>query len=116
MDSLNEFKKYVETKINSIAENNKLIEQSQNLVDKLENLYAFLTDKNYAGIDLNSFRDCLNFVFDGNDRRWIFSVGGGAKNMIWRKNEMHNVYNITSSSKNFISFRKERNIVTWLMQ
>ena len=67
MDSLNEFKKYVETKINSIAENNKLIEQSQNLVDKLENLYAFLTDKNYAGIDLNSFRDCLNFVFDGND-------------------------------------------------
>ena len=39
MDSLNEFKKYVETKINSIAENNKLIEQSQNLVDT--DLYTY---------------------------------------------------------------------------
>lgn len=67
MDSLNELKKYIETKINSIAENDKLIEQSQNLVDKLGNLYILLTNKNYAGIDLNSFRDCLSFVFDGND-------------------------------------------------
>lgn len=67
MDSLNELKKYIETKINSIVENDKLIEQSQNLVDKLGNLYILLTNKNYAGIDLNSFRDCLSFVFDGND-------------------------------------------------
>ena len=29
MDSLNELKKYIETQINSIAENGKIIEQSQ---------------------------------------------------------------------------------------
>lgn len=67
MDSLNEFKKYIEMQINNIAENGKLIEQSQNLVNKLENLYVLLTTGNYSNIDLNNFKDCLNFIFEGED-------------------------------------------------
>ena len=67
MDSLNELKKYIETQINSIAENGKIIEQSQSLVNKLENLYVLLTNNNYVGIDLNNFKDCLNFIFEGED-------------------------------------------------
>ena len=67
MDSLNEFKKYIEMQINNIAENGKLIEQSQNLVNKLENLYVLLATGNYSNIDLNNFKDCLNFIFEGED-------------------------------------------------
>lgn len=67
MNSLNEFKKYIETQINNIAENDKLIEQSQELVNKLENLYVLLTTGNYSSIDLNNFKDCLNFIFEGED-------------------------------------------------
>ena len=67
MDSLNELKIYIETQINSIAENGKIIEQSQSLVNKLENLYVLLTNNNYVGIDLNNFKDCLNFIFEGED-------------------------------------------------
>ena len=67
MDSLNELKKYIETQINSIAEDGKIIEQSQNLVNKLENLNVLLTNSNYVGIDLNNFKDCLNFIFEGED-------------------------------------------------
>lgn len=51
MDDLNVLKKYIGEKIKSIEENNKLIEQKQEQVAKLEKIYSPLISGNYANID-----------------------------------------------------------------
>lgn len=67
MDDLNVLKKYIGEKINSIEENNKLIEQKQQQVAKLEKIYSSLISGNYANIDKNYLRDCFDFIFEGED-------------------------------------------------
>ncbi|NLT51201.1 MAG: T9SS type A sorting domain-containing protein [Ignavibacteria bacterium] len=44
------------------------------------------------------------FVFDGRGLRWIFSVAGSVNNVIWRKNEMRNVFDTTRANPCFIFF------------
>lgn len=67
MDDLNVLKKYIGEKIKSIEENNKLIEQKQQQVAKLEKIYSPLISGNYANIDKNYLRDCFDFIFEGED-------------------------------------------------
>jgi len=67
MDDLNVLKKYIGEKIKSIEENNKLIEQKQEQVAKLEKIYSPLISGNYANIDKNYLRDCFDFIFEGKD-------------------------------------------------
>lgn len=67
MDDLNVLKKYIGEKINSIEENNKLIEQKQQQVAKLEKIYSPLIGGDYANIDKNYLRDCFDFIFEGED-------------------------------------------------
>ena len=67
MDDLNVLKKYIGEKIKSIEENNKLIEQKQQQVAKLEKIYSPLISGNYANIDKNYLRDCFDFIFEGKD-------------------------------------------------
>lgn len=67
MDDLNVLKKYIGEKINSIEENNKLIEQKQQQVAKLERIYSPLIGGDYANIDKNYLRDCFDFIFEGED-------------------------------------------------
>lgn len=67
MDDLNVLKKYIGEKIKSIEENNKLIEQKQQQVAKLEKIYSLLINGNYANIDKNYLRDCFDFIFEGKD-------------------------------------------------
>ena len=64
MDDLNVLKKYIGEKIKSIEENNKLIEQKQEQVAKLEKIYSPLISGNYANIDKNYLRDCFDFIFE----------------------------------------------------
>lgn len=52
MDDLNVLKKYIGEKIKSIEENDKLIEQKQQQVAKLEKIYSPLISGNYANIDI----------------------------------------------------------------
>ena len=44
------------------------------------------------------------FAFDGNMRRWLFSVDGYAKNLIWRKNNMHTCGSTDRENPAFIFF------------
>ena len=67
MDDLNVLKKYIGEKIKSIEENNKLIEQKQQQVAKLEKIYSPLISGNYANIDKNYLRDCFGFIFEDED-------------------------------------------------
>lgn len=67
MDDLNVLKKYIGEKIKSIEENNKLIEQKQQQIAKLEKIYSPLISGNYANIDKNYLRDCFDFIFEGKD-------------------------------------------------
>lgn len=67
MDDLNVLKKYIGEKIKSIEENDKLIEQKQQQVAKLEKIYSPLIGGNYANIDKNYLRDCFDFIFEGED-------------------------------------------------
>lgn len=67
MDDLNVLKKYIGEKIKSIEENDKLIEQKQQQVAKLEKIYSPLISGNYANIDKNYLRDCFDFIFEGED-------------------------------------------------
>ena len=67
MDDLNVLKKYIGEKIKSIEENDKLIEQKQQQVAKLEKIYSPLISGNYANIDKNYLRDCFGFIFEGED-------------------------------------------------
>lgn len=67
MDDLNVLKKYIGEKIKSIEENNKLIEQKQQQIAKLEKIYSPLISGNYANIDKNYLRDCFDFIFEGED-------------------------------------------------
>lgn len=67
MDDLNVLKKYIGEKIKSIEENNKLIEQKQQQVAKLEKIYSPLISGNYANIDKNYLKDCFDFIFEGED-------------------------------------------------
>lgn len=67
MDDLNVLKKYIGEKIKSIEENNKLIEQKQQQVAKLEKIYSSLISGNYANVDKNYLRDCFDFIFEGED-------------------------------------------------
>ena len=67
MDDLNVLKKYIGEKIKSIEENNKLIEQKQQQVAKLEKIYSPLISGNYANIDKNYLRDCFDFICEGED-------------------------------------------------
>lgn len=67
MDDLNVLKKYIGEKIKSIEENNKLIEQKQQQVAKLEKIYSPLISGNYANIDKNYLRDCFDFIFEDED-------------------------------------------------
>lgn len=67
MNSLNELKKYIETKINNILENKKIIDQNQQLIAKLEVVYNLLTTNNYESINSNDFRSCLDSIFTDED-------------------------------------------------
>lgn len=67
MDDLNVLKKYIGEKIKSIEENDKLIEQKQQQVAKLEKIYSPLISGNYANIDKNYLRDCFGFIFEDED-------------------------------------------------
>lgn len=67
MDDLNVLKKYIGEKIKSIEENDKLIEQKQQQVAKLEKIYSPLISGNYANIDKNYLRDCFGFIFESED-------------------------------------------------
>lgn len=67
MDDLNVLKKYIGEKIKSIEENDKLIEQKQQQVAKLEKIYSPLISGNYANIDKNYLKDCFDFIFEGED-------------------------------------------------
>ena len=44
------------------------------------------------------------FIFDGSGLRWIFGVSGYTNDIIWRKNEMRNVYATTNQNPAFIFF------------
>ena len=67
MNSLNELKKYIETKINNILENKKIIDQNQQLIAKLEVVYNLLTTNIYESINSNDFRSCLDSIFTDED-------------------------------------------------
>ncbi|NLT51202.1 MAG: T9SS type A sorting domain-containing protein [Ignavibacteria bacterium] len=49
------------------------------------------SQRNTINISGGSKRLFQGFNFDGNGLRWLFSVDGYAKNLIWRNNTIHNV-------------------------
>ena len=54
--------------------------------------------KSTISINGGSNRLFQGFNFDGNHIRWLFNVAGYTKNVIWRKNTMHNIYSTDSEN------------------
>lgn len=69
MDRLNEFKKYIETKINEINESKSFINQSSEIVNNLDTIYNLIINRRYKDIDIDVLSKCLNYIFEIEDAK-----------------------------------------------
>lgn len=87
MDSLNEFKKYIEAQIKAVNAENSNIEKYRKLESNLDLVCLMIENGESERIDKNILKECLDFVYDKEKSESVFKKLKEAIELLEKKKE-----------------------------
>ena len=87
MDSLNEFKKYIEAQIKVVNAENSNIEKYKKLESNLDLVCLMIENGESERIDKNILKECLDFIYDNEKRKSTFKKLKEAIELLEKKKE-----------------------------